>query len=57
MSKIKRNYTPEFNAQVVLELLREEKTVNELAAEHQMRKSSWSKKTSISLTWSGRWDN
>lgn len=36
MSKIRRNYTPEFKAQVVLELLREEKTVNELAAEHQI---------------------
>jgi hypothetical protein len=31
MSKKRRNSKPEFKAQVVLELLREEKTVNELA--------------------------
>lgn len=36
MSKKRRNHTPEFKAQVVMELLREEKTVNELAAEHQL---------------------
>jgi transposase-like protein len=31
MSKKRRSSKPEFKAQVVLELLREEKTVNELA--------------------------
>lgn len=36
MSKTRRNHTPEFKAQVVLELLREEMTVNELAAKHQI---------------------
>ena len=36
MSKKRRNHTAEFKAQVVLELLREEKTVNELAAKHQV---------------------
>ncbi len=36
MSKKRRNHTAEFKAQVVLELLREEKTVNELAAKHQL---------------------
>lgn len=36
MSKKRRNYPPEFKAQIVLELLREEKTVNELAAQHQI---------------------
>ncbi len=36
MSKTRRNHTPEFKAQVVLELLREESTVNELAARHQI---------------------
>ncbi len=36
MSKTRRNHTPEFKAQVVLELLREESTVNELAAKHQI---------------------
>lgn len=36
MSKERRNFKPEFKAQVVLELLREEKTLNELAAEYQI---------------------
>lgn len=36
MSKKRRNHTPEFKAQVVLELLREEMTVNELAAKYQI---------------------
>lgn len=36
MSKTRRNHTPEFKARVVLELLREEMTVNELAAKHQI---------------------
>jgi len=36
MSKTRRNFSPEFKAQVFLQLLREEYTVNELAAEHQI---------------------
>nr|WP_080510905.1 transposase [Desulfitobacterium hafniense] len=36
MSRTRRNFSPEFKAQVVLQLLREEHTVNELAAEHQI---------------------
>ncbi len=33
----KRNsYKPEFKTQIVLEVLREEKTVNQIAAEHQI---------------------
>jgi putative transposase len=36
MSKTRRNFSPEFKAQVVLQLLREENTVNELAAKHQI---------------------
>ena len=36
MSKTRKTFTPEFKAQVVLQLLREENTVNELAAKHQI---------------------
>jgi transposase-like protein len=36
MSKARRNYSPEFMSQIVLQLLREEHTVNELAAKHQI---------------------
>jgi transposase-like protein len=36
MSKKRRNFTPEFKSQIVLQLLREEQTVNELAAVHQI---------------------
>lgn len=36
MSKTRRHFSPEFKAQVTLELLREEHTVNELAAKHQI---------------------
>jgi transposase-like protein len=36
MSKTRRSFSPEFKAQVVLQLLREENTVNELAAKHQI---------------------
>ena len=36
MSKTRKTFTPEFKAQVVLQLLREENTVNELAATHQI---------------------
>lgn len=36
MSKKRRNHKPEFKAQVVLELLREEKTVNELADKYEL---------------------
>ena len=32
MSKARSHYSPEFKAKVVIELLREEHTVNELAA-------------------------
>jgi putative transposase len=33
----KRNtYKPEYKAKIVLEVLREEKTVNQIAAEHQI---------------------
>ena len=34
MSKTRRNFSPEFKAQVVFQLLREENTVNELSSEH-----------------------
>lgn len=36
MSKTRKTFSPEFKAQVVLQLLREENTVNELAAKHQI---------------------
>ncbi len=36
MSRTRRNFSPEFKTQVVLELLREESTVNELAAKYQI---------------------
>lgn len=37
MSKTRKHFSPElFKAQVVLQLLREENTVNELAATHQI---------------------
>lgn len=36
MSKTRRHFNPEFKAQVVLVLLREEHTVNELAAKYQI---------------------
>lgn len=36
MSKTRKPFSPEFKAQVVLQLLREENTVNELAAMHQI---------------------
>lgn len=36
MSKTRKRFSPEFKAQVVLQLLREENTVNELAAMHQI---------------------
>ena len=32
----KKNYTAEFKAQVVLEILREEKTLSEIATEHEL---------------------
>jgi len=34
MSKTRRNFSPEFKAQIVLQLLREENTVNGLSSEH-----------------------
>jgi len=34
MSAIRRNHPPEFKAKVVLEILREEKSISELASEH-----------------------
>ena len=36
MSKTRKTFTPEFKTEVVLQLLREENTVNELAAKHQI---------------------
>jgi putative transposase len=36
MSKTRRNFSPEFKSQLVLQLLREEFTVNELAAKHDI---------------------
>lgn len=36
MSKTRKRFSPEFKADVVLQLLREENTVNELAAKHQI---------------------
>jgi len=36
MSRIRQRYTPEFKFQVVLEVLREEQTVNEIAVKHQI---------------------
>ena len=36
MSKTRRSFTPEFKAKVVLELLKGEKELNELATEHQI---------------------
>lgn len=34
MSAMRRNYPPEFKAKVVMEILREEKSISELASEH-----------------------
>lgn len=36
MSKTRRHFSPEFKAKIAIELLREEHTVNELAALHQI---------------------
>lgn len=36
MSKTRKTFSPEFKAQVVLQLLREENTVNELSSMHQI---------------------
>lgn len=36
MSRTRRSYTPEFKAKVVLELLKGEKELNELASEHSI---------------------
>lgn len=36
MSRTRQHYTPEFKFQVVLEVLREEQTVNEIAVKHQI---------------------
>ncbi len=36
MSKTRKNYSPEFKARIVLQLLSEENTVNELSSEHQI---------------------
>ena len=36
MSKMRRSFTPEFKAKVVIELLKGEKELNELAAEQQI---------------------
>jgi len=45
MSRLRRNFEPEFKAKVVLELLREEMTLNELAARNQINPvvTSWCK--------------
>lgn len=46
MSKKKNNYNPEFKAQVVMELLSGQKTLNELAEQYQIAPatlSSWHK--------------
>ncbi len=34
--KKRRSFTPEFKTQVVLELLREEKDLNQIASEHEI---------------------
>src|SRR3954454_21471040 len=34
--RTKRNFTPEFKAKLVQQMLREEQTINQLAAEHQL---------------------
>ena len=36
MSRIRQHHTPEFKFQVVLEVLREEQTVTEIAVKHQI---------------------
>ena len=36
MSRTRQHYTPEFKFQVVLEVLREEQTLNEIAVKHQI---------------------
>ena len=36
MSRTRQHYTSEFKFQVVLEVLREEQTVNEIAVKHQI---------------------
>ena len=36
MSRTRQQHTPEFKFQVVLEVLREERTVNEIATSHQL---------------------
>jgi transposase-like protein len=43
---MKKQYTPEFKAQVVKEILKEEKTMNQIAAEygvHPVQLSQWKK--------------
>jgi len=43
---MKKNYTPEFKAQVVREILREQKTMSEIASEcgiHPVQLSQWKK--------------
>ena len=39
MKSERKNYTPEFKSKVVLDLLREEKTLSQLASEHGIHNS------------------
>jgi putative transposase len=36
MKKIRKNYSPEFKAKVVLELLQENKTINEIVSKYDI---------------------
>lgn len=53
MSKPRKQYSPEFKARLVMELLREEKSVAELAAEHGVHPTQlhkWRKQATESLS-------
>jgi transposase-like protein len=50
----RRNFTPEEKAKIVIEVLREEKTLNEIAAEHEIHPNQLSRWKAEFLNNAGR---
>jgi transposase len=50
----RRNFTPEEKARIVIEVLREEKTLNEIAAEHEIHPNQLSRWKAEFLSNAGR---
>lgn len=50
----RRNFTPEEKAKIVIEVLREEKTLNEIAAEHEIHPNQLSRWKAEFLSSAGR---